>query len=65
MGKNHKNAKKQYCQIALLNSKTATESLKPYNVFCFDFQSLRLYKLGYKRMTALLTDTETRLKDPR
>ena len=48
--------------------KTATESLKLYTVFCFDFQShvnLRLYKLNCNCMTALLTVTETRLKDPR
>ena len=40
--------------------KTATESLKLYTVFCFDFQScvtLGLYKLGCKCMTALLTVT--------
>ena len=43
------------CQITLLSSKSTTESLKFYTVFCFDFQSLRLYKLGYRRMTALLT----------
>ena len=65
--KNHKNAK-QTCQMALFSSKTASLSLKPYTVFCFDLQScviLRLYKLSCKWLTALLTFTGTRLKDPR
>ena len=56
------------CWIALNSSKTATEILKPYTVFCFDFQSfvnVRLYKLVCKCMTALLAVTETRIKDPR
>jgi hypothetical protein len=32
---NHKNAKKS-CQIGLFSSKSATESLKPSTVLCFD-----------------------------
>ena len=62
---NHKNAKKS-CQNALFSSKTATESLKPYTVFCFDLQScvkIRFYKIGCKYLTAVLTRTETRLKN--
>jgi hypothetical protein len=43
------------------------ESLKPYTIFCFDLQSskvnTRLNTLGFKSMTVLLTDTETRLID--
>ena len=63
---NHKNAKKS-CQIALFSSKTATERFNSYTVFCFDLQScvnLRFYKLGCQWLTALLTPTDTRLKDP-
>ena len=30
---------KQCCQIPLISSKTATESLKSGTVFCFDLQS--------------------------
>ena len=62
MEKNHKKAKES-CQIALFSLKTGTESPSS-----FDLQSCvktRLYKLGCKCMTALLTVTETRLKDPR
>ena len=44
--------------IALFSSKTANF------VFCFDFQpcvKARLYKLGFKCVTALLTVTEKKL----
>ena len=50
MGKKIKIEKKS-CQIALFSSKTATESLKPSTVFCFDLSScvnLSLYKLVCK-----------------
>ena len=50
-GKTKSQNAEQSCQIALFSSKTATESLQPYTVFCFDLQScinLRLYKLSYK-----------------
>ena len=63
--KNHINAK-QSCQIALFNSKTATESLKPCTVCCFDLQSsvkIILYKLGSKCLLAQYS-YKTRLKDP-
>ena len=59
MKTNHKNVKKS-CKIALFNSKSATESLKPH---CLDLQFCLKTKL-YK-VTALLTVTKTRIKDPR
>ena len=51
-GKNHKRAKTilSTCPIQLIK-------LKPYTIFCFDFQSCmntRLYKLDCKCMTARL-----------
>ena len=48
---------KQLCQIALFSSKTATESLKSYTVFCFDLQTCFNHFLS--------TLTETRLKPKR
>jgi hypothetical protein len=70
MGKKHKKSKKKKSsQIALLSSKTATESVKPLKtLFVLIFQSCvksRLYKLGCQCMAALLTDTETKAKRPK
>jgi hypothetical protein len=57
--------KLQKCKKIL--SKSATESLNPYTVFCFVLflQSRWWYILVCKYLTALLPLTEARLKDPR
>jgi hypothetical protein len=56
-----KKSQKKSCQHPPFSSRTAI-------IFCFDLQSCvkaRLYKLGSKYVTALLTVTETWLKDSR
>ena len=59
-----KNATK-YCQIVLFSSKSATESLNFFTIFCFDLHSRWWYRLGCKWLSALLTLKEAGLKDPR